>query len=520
VSGSIGNLERQVLPRWRSATDTAEVGELRSLRPAQVDARQLADLDDKELEWHANPGLSIAAEFVAASLMSLAPERSTDAATFILGKGPDNSLIARLAYRSLDRQSESHNGSSTQLDLDELKPFSKVAELKRLIRFDPRNAMAWCDLALQYSILGQPIQAADSMSMAQRLAPTNRFVLRSAARHWVHAGDIERAHRLLIPVARSSSDPWLMAAELAVASAGQRSPRSVKAARLLLESQRVSAFNTTELASALATLELAAGETKRAKRLFAHALADPTENSLAQVEWASLRLKGLTVSDKALSQPGAHEARARMFTELQRWEPAVDEAWLWLLDQPFSEGPAAFGSCIAEMGVKDFKRAAQIAQQGLQANPRSPILLNNLAFAQIELGFTDQAEKNLKLIAAPALTDDQDGATWRATVGLLAFRKGDRFGGRSRYQEAIEAARKLGNRERQAMAAIMLAREEWRLDGPGATPFIRLAAELTKGQTDALLKLCLQLLLTEVQKPSVELSPDSSVSDSAIHGSA
>jgi tetratricopeptide (TPR) repeat protein len=451
--------------------------------------------------------------------MSLAPERSTEAAVFILGRESENSLIARLAYRSLDRQSASRSGIPTQLDLDELKPFTKVAELKQLIRFDLRNAMAWCDLALQYSILGQSIQAADSMSMALRLAPTNRFVLRSAARLWVHAGDIERAHHLLIPVTRASGDPWLMAAELAVASAGQRSPRSVKAGRSLLESQRISAFNTTELASALATLELTAGQTKRARRLFAESLADPTENSLAQVEWASLRLRGLKVSDKALSQAGAHEARARMFSEIHDWTQAVDEAWLWLLDQPFSEDAAAFGSCLAEMGSLDFERAELIARQGLQANPRSQILINNLAFAQMELGLTDLAEKNLRSISAPALDDAENGVTWRATEGLLAFRKGDRRGGRLRYEEAIEGARKLGHRERQAMAAIMLAREEWRLDGSEAMPFIRRAAELAKGQTDALLELCLQLLLADVQPSSVKVKLDLPGSGDAIHSS-
>jgi tetratricopeptide (TPR) repeat protein len=505
LSGSIGSLERQVLPRWRSATETAEVGELRSLGPPHVDDRQRADLDEKESEWRTNPGLTVAAEFVVASVMCLTPGRAADAATFILGKATDDSLIARLAYRSLDRLAGPSGGTLTQLRLDELKPFSKVAELKRLVRFDPHNSVAWCDLALQYSILGQANQAADSMAMALRLAPHNRFVLRSAARLWVHAGDFERAHRLLIPFAHLGIDPWLMAAEVAVASAGQRSPRSVKAGRALLDSEQVSAFNTTELASALATLEMEAGEPKRARRLFDRALVDPTENSLAQVEWASRRLKGLRITEEALSQPGAHEARARMFEELRQWDRAVDEAWLWLLDQPFSVGPAAFGSCIAEMGAHDFKRAALFAQQGLQANPRSATLLNNLAFAQLESGETDLAEINLTSIPTPELDDDA-GVTWRATLGLLAFRKGDRQGGRSRYQEAIEAARKLGHRERQAMAAIILAREEWRLDGTSALPFIRQAAELAVGQTDALLELCLQDLIAEVQPPTVRLS--------------
>jgi hypothetical protein len=49
------------------------------------------------------------------------------------------------------------------------------------------------------------------------------------------------------------------------------------------------------------------------------------------------------------------------------------------------------------------------------------------------------------------------------------------------------------------MATIMLAREEWRLDGPRAAPFVRRAVEMARGDHDVLLELCLQLLEAEVE---------------------
>jgi hypothetical protein len=55
------------------------------------------------------------------------------------------------------------------------------------------------------------------MMTALQLAPQNRHVLRSAARLFLHVGDPECAHDLVARNDATKNDPWLIAAEIAIA---------------------------------------------------------------------------------------------------------------------------------------------------------------------------------------------------------------------------------------------------------------------------------------------------------------
>ena len=54
----------------------------------------------------------------------------------------------------------------------------------------------------------------------------------------------------------------------------------------MVDSGDHSNLDVSELISELATLDLQSGRDKRSRQLFVRALVDPTENSLAQAEWA------------------------------------------------------------------------------------------------------------------------------------------------------------------------------------------------------------------------------------------
>jgi hypothetical protein len=88
-------------------------------------------------------------------------------------------------------------------------------------------------------------------------------------------------------------DPWLLAAEVAVASVAGRRPMFVRQGRKVLESGRLPALQTAKLASAIATLEMTAGDTRSARRLFRESLVDPTDNSLAQAGWGQAQCQAL-----------------------------------------------------------------------------------------------------------------------------------------------------------------------------------------------------------------------------------
>ena len=144
----------------------------------------------------------------------------------------------------------------------------QVRTFRDLLRTEPRDPITWVELSHAYALLGIKEQAERSMTIALQLAMNNRFIIRSASRLWIYLDDPERAHDLIIRADRTPHDPWLLAAEIAVGSAAKRKPRFVKIARRMLSESRFLNIHTSELASAVATLELNSSNIKRSKRLF------------------------------------------------------------------------------------------------------------------------------------------------------------------------------------------------------------------------------------------------------------
>ena len=66
----------------------------------------------------------------------------------------------------------------------------------------------------------------------------------------------------------------------------------------------------SELASALGTLEMKAGKVRHSKRLFRSALMDPTDNTVAQVFWATRTVPELSFDVSGTSSHDSYEATA------------------------------------------------------------------------------------------------------------------------------------------------------------------------------------------------------------------
>ena len=142
----------------------------------------------------------------------------------------------------------------------------------------------------------------------------------------------------------------------------------------------------TELASAIATLELNAGDNRKARKLFHQSLVEPTDNSIAQVEWASQKISNLTLERRHLNAPLSYEARALDFYLEGKWSETYTECVSWLNDEPYSTRPTVLGTFIASVALQNFSEAAQLARRSLKANPNSQLLLNNLTFALVSAG--------------------------------------------------------------------------------------------------------------------------------------
>jgi tetratricopeptide (TPR) repeat protein len=331
-----------------------------------------------------------------------------------------------------------------------------IRELKSRLRADPRTALIWADLARGYAALGQRHRADHAMRVALALLPNHRFLLRSAARLSIHLGDPERAHRLLATTPGTPGDPWLVAAEIAVAPLAERQSKMIKHGRKILESNRFHPGSLSELASALATESLTAGNGRDARRLFERSLGDPTENAVAQAAWAARQGARIEIPPDLLNDvEDSFEARAQLYAEAGDVGAALENAWAWLRAEPFAGLPAAFGSHEAAL-ARNYEEAIRFTDFGLIANPDDFFLLNNRAFALASTDEVDLADEQIKKIKVDSLEPDEK-LVLQATKGLVAFRRGDFVLGRALYLQTIQSARDTSLR---AVAAILLAREE------------------------------------------------------------
>src|SRR6185437_13525621 len=238
--------------------------------------------------------------------------------------------------------------------------------------------VGWVDLALAYTVVGDDKKAGRAIRAALQLAPNDRFVLRSAARFFIHIGEPQIAFEHLARADSTKVDPWLMAAEIAVADYLGRTSRLQKVARGEIESGK-SGHDLTELASALGSLEAANGNRRAARRLLKKALNGANENTVAQIRWLNRTSLGEVVDASAAAPPLLYEANAWVSYHAGDFQAALGESLRWLRYQPFSSAPATLSSFILADLMWDFQAGASVAEAGLKANPRDLMLLNNFA---------------------------------------------------------------------------------------------------------------------------------------------
>lgn len=481
MAAVIDKKDRKIIPRWRTFRTTASLGELNAGRGQPKPAGEWDDfLADKLRDWKAHRTVWHATDLLGAAVVLAREQEVRDAAEFILSQSsgaslPARDLAAAVARPGIRTDSPEPFGPGDQRE----KIHGVIHDLRARVPDEPRNSMIWVDLGLAYTILGMAEQAERSVRVALALEPENRFVLRSAARFYVHEDDPAAGHRLLATAESTVTDPWLLAAEIAVAAAAKREPRFVKHARRMLVDSSVSAHDLTELAGSIATLELENGKHMSARKLFRRALDSPTENSVAQVEWASDQLSGLKIDPNEFKIPRLFEANAWDAYARGDWEAAFQAATGWLEDQPFSSRPAMLASFICLEYFEDYAQSEHILRRSLAANPDNPILLNDLAYACGLQGKLQDAEEALaKMLREPL--DDPARILAIATGGLIEFRRGRYEQGRRAYAAAVEFSLRIDDKRRAAFAAINLARQATLSNLPDYPELIKQAENMAR----------------------------------------
>jgi tetratricopeptide (TPR) repeat protein len=410
---------RAVIPLWRGYSETARLGELAFNRPPNQESPWPKDervLRHRTEDWERHRTLSFAADLVGSAVVLGSTPEAVKAARQLVASdnvGP----LAKQAARWLIGEPEEGRSASAEPEAPDARP--EIVRLRASLRRNARNPIRWSELSRFHTISGNHDKAAHAMRIARALAPTDRYVLRCAARFEVHMHRPDRAVAILNGGVAAREDPWLVAAILGLAAMAGEGKRLVRVGHRMMTSGSFSDFELTELASALGTLELQAGNVRHARRFFRQALNEPTDNSIAQIQWASHQL-GIEIPADALEKPSSWEARAWTAAERGEYGKAVAEAWRWHYDEPFASRPAELGSYYAARD-EDFESGLRIVESARRSNPRKFNLINNLAYCLAQVGRAEEAEGHLSALPVNNL-DSREYAIFLATRALTAFR--------------------------------------------------------------------------------------------------
>jgi tetratricopeptide (TPR) repeat protein len=464
---------RNLVPQWLSARDKEAVRA--SLPGKHIDQARLDKTKvDRELlkihaAWEAHRGLGYATELTSAAATHNRPEIAQEAARLILERSEQatNSAVY-LARKVLGDEP----GETPELDVSsmatrtEREAIEAIREGRRLLRLLPENPAVYVEVSRGHAVLGQNVKAERAMDYALRLAPEHRRVLRAASRLYQLHNDPLRSLLLLRRRSVTRHDPWLIAAELAMSKAAGKDPRFARVGRDLLSSRRFHPFHTSELAAALASLELEHGQRRRARQLFRSALEEPTRNTVAQAAWAERRERPITVfDDELVDKFNVAEARFFAYEHSRDWTDALRAAWDWLHNEPFSTRPVLFGTNVAAVAVGRYDIAEELLKIGLRADSDDRRLLCQAIYVYGSAGKIKEAERYLERVRRLSLSSEER-VVLTANEGLLLYRKGFVSEARAKYLAAVSAASNMRNNPAFVLNALAhFAREEKRFNG-------------------------------------------------------
>jgi tetratricopeptide (TPR) repeat protein len=465
---------RTVVPRWRPCRSTARLGESEGVdSPSVITAgidQSVASIE-REGAWLQQRSLAAASDYIAGCFLGESRELCSEAAAQILASEQLSRQLRELAQAVLGTKVEGDicDHDANPASRSDIYAYLRAGKIRLLLI--PVNAYGWLDMALAYLLLGQFSKCEEAMRMALVLNPEDRLVLRSNVRMLTHFGKSEEAFSLLTRSARCRYDPWLLSALMAMGQVLEKPPMHMRAARELIVSGKFPPHSLSELRSAMASSECLAGSIKNGRRLYRDALANPTENALAQVEWASRDGCASFDSANPPTAPCDFEATCMRGFFQHRWKQSLDDSKKWLVDQPFSGRAATAASYLQAAALEDYASSAEIASRALIITPKQPMLWNNLAFAEASMGKIDEAQAALVKGFAYSKQLIQN-AVLTATKGLIAFRAGRHQEGQDLYLDAMEQAVRLGNREIALVASLYLLRESL-LAGQASTQSVR-----------------------------------------------
>jgi tetratricopeptide (TPR) repeat protein len=470
---------RHALPRWFSISKALESGIFANPGKFQrVDDEEDLRISHRaslstefahyEAEWLKNQDESNAEELICVAALIGREEQDSVVAAANTIIAANTAGIGLVDLAKTIAFGDSGRPIYRKIDIAKLK--AEIRTRKRLLSTNPRDPLLLTETALCHANLGQLRISEKLIKRALSIAPDSRFVLRSAARFLCHDQRADEALSLLRRSPRLNLDPWLKAAELAIAGITGMPIQGWRKSRILAEDLSLSPRDRSELATEVATLEFSSGSRRAGLRQVKMAAEDPTENATAQVEFLAGKTGNFTIEEFVPDITSAMEAQANHAYRKGELRKALAACEAWQELEPFSTRPAILGSFLSTARSNSIDRGIALAEAGLFSNPSNSNLLNNLAVLLAYKGEIDAADEYAR--RARNSSEDKNDIANIATKGLIHFRRGEVDEALLSYEMAIEKAVAERNVEVAVRAYAFLAREMCRIS-PSIKPLFR-----------------------------------------------
>jgi len=426
---------RQLVPRLLSF----ETSNVLSLNISSVNINindfEIYNYNKLKAEWKTGKNIILAIEMLIYEIIYDSLDISTELIIYLDKKKEFLNHIEKEILQIANLK-KTNKEVSTQLNQNANNVYNNISEIKILNKINPLNSLQWCNLGYYYTKLGQKDKAKKAFLTSIGLNNSNRHIVRSVARFFLHMGDIEFGHRILTMSPRINYDASLVSAEIAYSELMGKKSKFIDKGIKLKDDKNILVFEKNELLAQIATLEFSHGKNSKGKLLVEECLLDPNENSLAQISFLKKKRNIESITEVTPTVIFQYEALARSFFSDANFEKAFENAKEWFHFQPFSDHPASFSTYIASEILDKQQEAIDIAEAALKITPNSVTLKNNLAFAFAKSDRIKEAVSTLKNINRNEISKHEQ-AVLNATNGFIAFKLGDINSAKIGYDEAI-----------------------------------------------------------------------------------
>ncbi len=463
--------DRQTVPRFLDYSTACYLGLSRTVnRFTGKNLEENIKLNNAQI-WNNNHTIFNAVDLVSEAILikEFDSTEATNAAKYLISlEKKVHPIVKELAEHYLSKKSFGNDNGI----IDDKDNRAEITSNRKLVNNYVKNPIAWSDLSLCYAKEGNLEKSKRAMEVALGLGKSNRFILRSAARCFVHIKEPDRALKILHQSGLCSLDPWIAAAEVAISDTADLTSKCIGKAKNLVDDENYTNFSRSELRASMGTVELKYGSTRRARKLFRESVIDPTENALAQTHWFAIDL-GQNIAEISnlvnleANVPGSFEAKAlRAYNSLE-FEDSVKYCKKWGRFQQLSSRPVVFSSNIASCFLDNDLEAIKILEEASSAQIDNFSFHNNYAVSLARCNRVEEAYKQMRKINFENLSE-REKSVYKATSGLILFRDRDYENGRVLYQTSIIDFDRLEDKVSAAIAAHYFAIEEMHISNEGA----------------------------------------------------